>query len=357
MPLLKHRTLPFRSGYLAIAGVVVLFLVLSRSMSLNEGLIQLSLNHLILQLYYYTLWGLLIFYINGSVVNRIDLATNNRNALFSVVLAAPIIILSHFIFSNLLFYLTMLVIKGRWTFELSQVNEYLAPGLISRTVDMLVIVTVLKLMDNYRVLNEKNIRVANLEKQMQETQLAALKAQLNPHFLFNSLHAVSSLIGYDDTKARNMTIKISQLLRKMLEDDQRLEHTLAEELDYLQGYLDIEKERFHDRLSIDLDVEEKIREAMIPKLLLQPLIENAFKHGLAKHEGPGYIRLSIKEENNLMHIFIENSTPDRTSSELDERVGLTNLRNRLLQTYSDKAHLKVAQEGKRFSVSIKIPRP
>lgn len=355
MALLRKQSLPFRGRYLFIAVVAVLALVLTRSLSINEGLFRISPHHLLLQLYYYATWGSLIYYLNGSVVTRINLQNTSLNEVIKIVASSILIIVFHFTFSNLIYYATILIVNGRWTFTFEGLNEYLLPGLISRSVDILVIVAILKLIENNRLITEKNMKMATLEKQMQQSQLSALQSQLNPHFLFNSLHAVSSLIGYDDQKARNMTIKISGLLRKMLENDDKLEHTIEEEMSYIHDYLEIEKERFHDRLVIDVSVQEEVKHQLIPKLLLQPLIENAFKHGLSQIEGKGQIKLLIEGHEDRVFIKVSNDIPESGNSSNNVGIGITNLRERLIQTYDRTDLLNIDVEGKEFIVNIKLP--
>lgn len=355
MALLRKQSLPFRGRYLFIAVIAVLVLVITRSMSVNEGLLRLSPNHLLLQLYYYATWGSLIYYLNGSVVLRINLQHTPLNEVIRMINSALLIIAFHFTFSNLMYFSTVLVVTSKWTFTFGGLNEYLLPGLISRSVDLLVIVAILKLIDNNRQITEKNMKMANLEKQMQQSQLSALQAQLNPHFLFNSLHAVSSLIGYDDQKARNMTIKISGLLRKMLDNDEKLEHSIEDEMNYIHDYLEIEKERFHDRLVIEVSVQEDVKDQLVPKLLLQPLIENAFKHGISQIEGKGQIKLLIEGHNEYIFIKVSNDVPESRNLSMNMGIGISNLRERLIQTYDRNDLLDIDSEGKEFIVSIKLP--
>ncbi len=228
---------------------------------------------------------------------------------------------------------------------------------LSRMIDFMVIASVLKVITINKILNEKNIRLINLESQLNQTQLSALKAQLNPHFLFNSLHAVSTLIGYDDDKARNMTIKISGLLRKMLEDPDKHTHTLREEMDYISDYLEIEQERFFDRLEIDLKLEESSLAAEVPNLLLQPIVENAFKHGISQLEGKGFIKIRsrISQDYQVLNVCIENSSPGN-SSETSLGVGLENAKKRLYQLYGTTAELIAKPIKGTFKVELTIPQ-
>jgi LytS/YehU family sensor histidine kinase len=193
-----------------------------------------------------------------------------------------------------------------------------------------------------------------LENQLHISQLETLKAQLNPHFLFNALHALHTLIGYDDNKAKSMTIKISSLLRKILDQKDKHMVTLEEELDYLKDYLEIEQERFHDRLSINFDIQEDTKSLMVPNLILQPLAENAFKHGISLVEGEGVISLSSLMKDNLLLIEMSNTLPkgNKSSNIKSTRLGLSNLRNRLEQLYGDDYDLKTERKEDNFKVTV-----
>jgi two-component system LytT family sensor kinase len=164
------------------------------------------------------------------------------------------------------------------------------------------------------------------------------------------------LIGYDDEKARSMLIKVTSLMRKTL--DQRGKHliSLGEELEYTQNYLDIEQERFHDRLKVVLDIAEEAKSIQIPALILQPLVENAFKHGISLIESNGEIHLSAKLKNEQLILELRNTVAKETklSKIPSSRLGLNNVKNRLDQVYGDQYEFSKRRVEDQFIIRITL---
>src|SRR6266508_1295324 len=152
-----------------------------------------------------------------------------------------------------------------------------------------VIVSVSHAFDYYRQVQERELRAAELEKRLAQAKLQALQMQLNPHFLFNTLHAISALMHKDVEAADRMITRLSDLLRYALESTDAQEVPLRQELDFLNRYLEIEQTRFGDRLAVRMNIEPDALEALVPNLLLQPLVENAICHGLEPRARPGRI--------------------------------------------------------------------
>ncbi len=358
MPLLVAKPLSFQPKYIIIAvfGIGLMVFFQSSTLDTNSSL-NINIYHVVLMFLYYSTWIFLIKYVNGAVYALPGLKEISAYQIFKFVASGLLIVLLHFLISNALYYPLRNLISGNWHSPWAELGYIFPKASLSRMIDFLVIASVLKVININKMLNEKNIRLINLESQLNQTQLTALKAQLNPHFLFNSLHAVSTLIGYDDDKARNMTIKISGLLRKMLEDPDKHTHTLREEMDYISDYLEIEQERFFDRLEIDLKLEESSLAAEVPNLLLQPIVENAFKHGISQLEGKGFIKLHSKLSQDLqvLNICIENSSPGN-SSETSLGVGLENVKKRLYQLYGTTAELIAKPTKGTFTVELNIPQ-
>ena len=335
MPLLVSKPLSFQPKYIAIAvfGIGLMVFFQSSSLGADEGL-NINILHVVLMIIYYSAWISLIKYVNGLVYLLPSFKELSASQILKFLTSGALIVLAHFIITNSIYYPIRNLIIGDWDSPLGELIAIFPRAIVSRMVDFAVIASVLKAITINKVLNDKNLKLLSLESQLNQSQLNALKAQLNPHFLFNSLHAVSSLIGYDDEKARNMTIKISGLLRKMLEDRDKHTHTLMEELDYIKDYLEIEQERFFDRLKVNLEIDETSLRAEVPNLILQPLVENAFKHGISKLEGSGNILISssMNLESKLVKIVIQNSSPGSTSQP-SLGVGLENVKKRLYQFY------------------------
>jgi two-component system LytT family sensor kinase len=146
----------------------------------------------------------------------------------------------------------------------------------------------------YRESRDRAIRSSQLETRLIAAQMAALRQQLQPHFLFNTLHAISALMHRDVDAADRTLMKLSDLLRMTLENVGRQEIPLHAELDFLSKYLDIEQTRFADRLVVRFDVEPETLDTLVPTLLLQPLVENAIKHGVSKKNGPGHVDIRAR---------------------------------------------------------------
>ncbi len=306
---------------------------------------------------YYSTWIFLIKYVNGAASALPSLREVSGHQIFMFAVSGLLIVLLHFAISNAIYHPIRSILLGRWESPWAEWASIFPRASLSRVIDFMVIASVLKVISINKMLNEKNLKLINLESQLNQTQLAALKAQLNPHFLFNSLHAVSTLIGYDDDKARNMTIKISGLLRKMLENSDKHTHTLREELDYIKDYLEIEQERFYDRLEIDFNLEESSLAAEVPNLILQPIVENAFKHGISRLEGKGYIKIDSKmsPDHQLLCIMVENTSPGN-SAETSLGVGLENVKKRLFQHYGTEAELVVTPTKTTYKTELNIPQ-
>ena len=192
----------------------------------------------------------------------------------------------------------------------------------------------------------------------QQAQLTALRYQLNPHFLFNALNSISALIvtkRNDD--AEQMTDKLSSFLRSSLATDPAALVPLAEELSLIEEYLDIEAVRFGDRLNVSIDCEEQAEDALVPGFLVQPLVENAVKHGVARSREPVDIDICAKVENGDLCITVENDRVPDVTRPPGARigVGLLNVRQRLQAVYGETATLKVEGRLERFCATICIP--
>jgi two-component sensor histidine kinase len=175
---------------------------------------------------------------------------------------------------------------------------------------------------------------AHLQAQLSDARLAALQAQMNPHFLFNTLHAVSALVERDPRGVRRMIARLSELLRTTLEGASEAEVSLAQEVAFLRRYLEIMQIRFQGRLEVSIGIAPEVESALVPNLLLQPLVENALKHGIGKLEGIGRIRIEARREGERVIIAVRDNGPGLESAQSGyEGVGLRNTRARLEQLY------------------------
>jgi two-component sensor histidine kinase len=185
---------------------------------------------------------------------------------------------------------------------------------------------------------------AQLQTQLAEAKLSALHAQLNPHFLFNTLNAVSSLVERDPRGVRRMIARLSELLRYTLDGGNEHEVVLSQELSFLERYLEIMQIRFQDKLEIDMQIGDDARDALVPSLILQPLVENAVKHGVDKISAPGKIDIRARREVDQLVLTVTDNGPGPTRiAKLDDAgVGLANTRQRLEQLYGSAQSLTLA---------------
>ncbi|MFI5251499.1 MAG: sensor histidine kinase [Bacteroidota bacterium] len=185
----------------------------------------------------------------------------------------------------------------------------------------------------YRQSREHSLRSAKLETQLIQAQLQALKMQIKPHFLFNTLNAISVLIEKNPESARQMIVRLSEFLRMTLDREQKEEVTLAEEMDFLDLYLQIEKIRFEDRLQMKLNIDESSLNAFVPTMILQPLVENAMRHGAAKQRETTTIEITAERQNGYIRLRVQDNGPGTKGANITEGIGFTNVRSRLEQYY------------------------
>jgi len=188
-----------------------------------------------------------------------------------------------------------------------------------------------------------------------DAELKALRAQVNPHFLFNCLHSISALTSADAARAREMCILLADFLRTTLRLGGKETVTLEEELALIRGYLAIEQVRFGARLRMEEQVQKEALALLLPPLLLQPLVENAIRHGIANLPEGGVIRLNAERNGSSVSIAVENSFDPDSPSSLKTGLGLDNIRQRLHTRYGGDASISVRTEGNCFLVSLRLP--
>jgi two-component system, LytTR family, sensor kinase len=173
---------------------------------------------------------------------------------------------------------------------------------------------------------------AKLNEELSRAQFAALRRQMEPHFMFNALNSIAGLVrDHRNDAAVSMIVGLSEFLRRASEDSHRPQVTLAEETEYLQRYLDIQKTRFAERLQVSVDIPAELLNALVPNLLLQPLVENAIKHGIAKRVAGGSIRVSGTRRNSNLYLSVYNDGPKLPADwqTTGKGIGIANLRTRL----------------------------
>ena len=196
-----------------------------------------------------------------------------------------------------------------------------------------------------------------LESQVgaREAELRALRAQLNPHFLFNSLNSINALVGADPEGARRMCERLGDFLRRTLALGARDAVTLGEELALVDRYLDIEQVRFGERLRVERAFDPAAAGCQVPPLLLQPLVENAIKHGIQGCVAGGRVRIETARAGARLRLRVENPVDPDAPARRGEGVGLANVRRRLEVFGARDARLEAARDGDRFTVTLELP--
>ncbi len=211
----------------------------------------------------------------------------------------------------------------------------------------------------YQKYREQELQASQLEARLAQSRLQVLKMQLHPHFLFNTLNAISELIHKDAESADRMLTDLSDLLRLSFENLELQEIPLKQELEFLGKYVEIEQMRFHDRLTVDMNISADTLDAIVPNMILQPLVENAIKHGIAPRSSGGRIAINAARNNGHLEISVRDNglgVPFGDLHNLTEGVGLSNTRRRLKHLYGDshRFDLKEVPTGG-LGVSLEIP--
>ena len=238
-------------------------------------------------------------------------------------------------------------------------GEMLAGNFIIENVIFWSMIGVIQAIESFRKLREREVQAAQLAGQLANARLDALTGQLHPHFLFNTLQGVSTLLHRDPSAADTMLARLSDLLRRTLQRDGRHEVTLEEELELLELYLGIMRTRFADRLSVAVDVAPALRTALVPRFVLQPLVENAIQHGIERRSGAGRIDIAGRREGESLILSVRDDGPGSRGNggrPPAEGVGLSNTRHRLRQLYGEAQRLELggsAMGG--FEVTLAFP--
>lgn len=221
------------------------------------------------------------------------------------------------------------------------------------------LVALSQLWSYYQKYRDRELHATRLEAQLAQARLQVLKMQLNPHFLFNTLHAISSLMHEDVEAADNMISGLSDLLRMSLENADEQEIPLRREMEFLHAYLGIQQVRFRDRLTTATDIPADVFDALVPNMILQPIVENAVTHGIASQRMRGEIRIRARRGNGTLRLEVADDGKG-VAFDADiinrEGVGLKNTRERLQQLYADEHRFKIeSQAGRGTIVTLEIP--
>jgi hypothetical protein len=215
----------------------------------------------------------------------------------------------------------------------------------------------------YQRYRERERRAAELEGQLARAQLQALRMQLNPHFLFNTLNTIAALIHDQPELADRTVTRLSELLRLSLDRSDTHEVPLRDELGFLERYLEIEQARFGERLRVDFVVPQELRDAFVPALVLQPIVENAIRHGIERREEAGRITIEARRQNGRLELIVTDNGPGLLSGQTTfqrEGIGLSNTRSRLQHLYGDCQSVQLRQakpEGIEVLISLPLRMP
>ena len=235
-------------------------------------------------------------------------------------------------------------------------GAYLKIGLITGALPFLTVAAAAHALEARARAHERDLESERIRGQLAESRLEALTAQLQPHFLFNTLQGISTLIARDPVAADKMLTDLSDLLREVLRRGERREVELAEELRVLESYLEISRARFGKRLSIAVDADDAVRRALVPFFILQPLVENALHHGISSHAGPGLIEIVARHEGDRLMLTVTDDGPGTVAPDAQRGIGLANTAARLRALYGDDHSLELGRptDGG-FRVSVKLP--
>jgi LytS/YehU family sensor histidine kinase len=240
------------------------------------------------------------------------------------------------------------------------IQGVLAGGLVGIVFEIGVLLYLLSACLHYAVLSaeasrEAERRAAEARTLAREAELQSLRIQLNPHFLFNSLHSISALATIDAGRTREMCIRLAAFLRSSLGLGNRETIPIQEEVELARSYLEVEQVRFGERLHVDAEIDPNCQNCGIPALLLQPLVENAVKHGVAGLIEGGAIRLAARRENGGVAIVVENAFDQETPPRGDLGIGQAHVRKRLQVRYGAEASFEAGAAGDLYRVVLRLP--
>ncbi len=261
----------------------------------------------------------------------------------------------------LLYRQLFLLIWGREILQFAQIDSNRLWLIEGAVMFYIIQFSILHVINSMRELQEKERQAARLRQLARESELAALKSQINPHFLFNTLNTISAMVQQDPQQARDLVARFGDLMRYALQSSNKQLVPLSEELRFVQNYLQLEHVRFSDRLDFEIQASEKVREIQVPPMILQPLVENAVRHGVSPRESGGKIWIRIEEQPGVVLVEVGDNGAGlngRAPAELfDSGFGLKNTNERLVRIFGESARLHIGPGNDagtvvRFSVPV-----
>ncbi len=252
-------------------------------------------------------------------------------------------------------YLILGLISGHNTAYMQMLNDTMVVRILAGLLLYIIMVIVFYLLINYQNLKERKAREELLQSLLHESELNSLRAQIKPHFLFNSLNSISSLTITNPEKAQEMVIKLSEFMRYSINFSDTKMSTLKQELYHLRLYLDIEKVRFGGRLNVEDSFAEGILDWPLPPMILQPLVENAVKHGVYDTPGQSFVRISGRQDNGWLEICVTNNFDPVLPGKRGTGTGLANVMKRMQMVYGMTNLAKISKTESTFEVKLKFP--
>jgi signal transduction histidine kinase len=304
------------------------------------------------------LWAALTPFV-ARLALRYSLGSQSRARVFAVHTAASAVFAVGHGTAFAIFYPTLMGMPFALARELRGVPSVLSIFLFANLLTYWGIVGVCWTIQALRLSRERELRASQLEAQLAGARLVRLQTQLHPHFLFNALNSVLPLVFRDREAAAQTILRLEELLRRSLEADAAQLVPLSRELEFLEMYLEIQKTRFQDRLQVAFDVPSDLTAARVPNLILQPLVENAIKHGVSAQPGSGRVEISARRESGMLVLRVRDDGPglvDAPRPGGGSGVGLANTRERLQQLYGEDQRLDLenAPEGG-LEVTVGLP--
>lgn len=252
-------------------------------------------------------------------------------------------------------YLIMGLFSDHQPAYMDQLNNTLIVRVLAALLLYIIMVSVFYLLVNYQSLQERKIREETLQDLLHDSELNSLRAQIKPHFLFNSLNSISSLTITDPEKAQEMIIKLSEFMRYSLNFSDTNMSSLQKELYHLRLYLDIEKVRFGGRLLIEEAIDDTVLSWALPSMILQPLVENAVKHGVYDTPGQSVVGIKAHAVNGWLEIVVRNNFDPQFPAKKGTGTGLSNVMKRMHMVYGMANLASISKTDSIFEVKLKFP--
>lgn len=303
-------------------------------------------------------WGLLVPVI-VAIDRRLPIAVNSLGTRLVVHIAIALPITLIYSYASAMLQAMLGVLSWSELVGFGPLHEAMKGGFLWDVLVYLLVVGGWQAVQYSQHYLASQLRLERLERNFSEARLNALRMQLDPHFLFNALNTISSLVVNQPKLARGMIEQLGDLLRLSLESGRRQQVRLSEELDFLGHYLAIQKTRFGDSLNVVINVSESARDVMVPSLILQPLVENAIRHGLSSRPGGGTVWVQATIDDNVLYITVEDDGVGLGDDWTDDRVGLglgvTRERIAMLHPTQGAALLIDPRNGGGTRVRVSIP--